>query len=94
MKKCGLTRSQQTQRYLKKAYHHYGMNVRNEKFYVWSEYAKSKNTSLYALIQKVMDEAIAAEGFVPEISYEETLKLSDEFAEDQAAETEEKTDSK
>lgn len=77
MKKSGLTRSQQTQKYLKLKYHQYKINVRKEKFYVWSEYAKSKGLSMYALIQQIMDEAIAADGFVPEIPYEETVEVSE-----------------
>ena len=81
MKKCGLTRSQQTQKYIKKTRHHYGMNVRNETFYVWSEYAKSKGVSLYALFHELMNEAIAADGFVPEIPYEETVEVSEEVSE-------------
>lgn len=84
MKKCGLTRSQQTQKYIKKTRHHYGMNVRNETFYVWSEYAKSKGVSLYALFHELMNDAIEAEGFVPEISYEDFQKLSGESVEDPA----------
>lgn len=82
MKKCGLTRSQQTQKYLKLRYHQYKINVRKEKFYVWSEYAKSKGLSMYALIQQVMDEKIAAEGFVPEIPYEETVEGSEDVSEE------------
>ena len=82
MKKCGLTRSQQTQKYIKKTRHHYGMNVRNETFYVWSEYAKSKGVSLYALFHELMNDAIEAEGFVPEIPYEETVEGSDDVSEE------------
>ena len=81
MKKCGLTRSQQTQKYLKLRYHQYKINVRKEKFYVWSEYAKSKGLSMYALIQQVMDEKIAADGFVPEIPWEETAEGAAEVSE-------------
>ena len=81
MKKCGLTRSQQTQKYLKLRYHQYKINVRKEKFYIWSEYAKSKGLSMYALIQQVMDDAIAADGFVPEIPWEETPEASEEVSE-------------
>ena len=81
MKKCGLTRSQQTQKYVKKTRHHYGMNVRKETFYVWSEYAKSKGVSLYALFHELMNDAIAADGFVPEIPWEETPEVSEEVSE-------------
>ena len=76
MKKSGLTRSQQTQKY-----HQYKINVRKEKFYIWSEYAKSKGLSMYALIQQVMDDTIAADGFTPEIPYEETTEGSAEVSE-------------
>ena len=81
MKKSGLTRSQQTQKYLKLRYHQYKINVRKEKFYIWSEYAKSKGLSMYALIQQVMDDTIAADGFTPEIPYEETAEGSAEVSE-------------
>ena len=42
------------------------VNVRKEKLEIWKQYAASKNTSLYALVNQFFEDAMEKDGFVPE----------------------------
>lgn len=59
---------------LARNYKQFRVNVRKENYYLWSEYAKSKGTSLHAMLHQFFSEAIEKDGFTPDIPYEDSIK--------------------
>lgn len=67
-------RSQNTQKTLANNYKQLRVNVKKPVYYVWNEYAKSKGMSLFAMVHKFFEDAIAADNFTPDVPYDESEK--------------------
>ena len=59
------TNAERVKKCLKENYRQLRVNVRSDKLDVWKQYAASKGTSLYALVNQFFDEAIEKDGFIP-----------------------------
>lgn len=69
-----ITSTSRAQKCLDENYKKLRVNVRSEKLEQWKAYAESKGMSMYALVHKLFEDAMLADGFKiadPEIKNEE-----------------------